>query len=530
MGNKKIQAWLPLLFSITMIMGILIGYQIQNALGYRSAKANKNITNTTDEVLAIVNEKYVDKINADTINGDAIQAILNRLDPHSVYIPPQSVADVNSSLKGNFYGVGIEFQIFDDTLNVVNVLADGPSAKAGVEVGDQLIKIGDSLVAGKKQKMENYRQLLRGENGSKVAMSLLRNGQLKLINVQRGIIPITSIDAAYMAAPGVGYIRINKFAEITFLEFMKAMDKLKPLGMQKLILDLRGNGGGYLEAAVNIADELIPDGNKIVYTEGAKIKRKDYKATKPGIFETGALVVLIDEMSASASEVLAGALQDNDRGTIVGRRSFGKGLVQEQFDLSNGGALRLTVARYYTPLGRSIQKPYSKGFKAYDDEVFNRLHGSDKQNSDSIYSLGKSYKTPKGKIVYDGGGITPDVYVAYDSTKMNTLNNDMYEKSTLQAFCYNYYIKNKATFTNFKNANAYDSLFSFAPTIWNNLVDFAKKDSINLTTASPNFKADVLLKLKSIMARQLYRNEGWYEVDNKTNATYKKALEILAKQ
>ena len=529
MVNKRFQVWLPLLFSVVMMMGIVLGYQLQGALGGKRTNATVNINGTASEVLELVNQKYVDRVNMDSVNFDAIQAILNRLDPHSIYIPPIRLADVNNDLRGNFKGVGIEYQIFSDTLNVLFVVDKGPAAEAGVQVGDQLIKVGDSIIAGRNMKTEDYRRFLRGEGGSVVNMTLLRNNKEVTAKVTRGIIPIPSVDAVYMAAPKVGYIKLNKFAETTYIEFMQSMDKLKKLGMDgKLILDLRGNGGGVLEAAVNIADEFLEDGDMIVYTEGSKVKKKEFRSNKEGVFEKGNLVVLMDEGSASASEVLAGALQDNDRATIVGRRSFGKGLVQEQFGLSDGGALRLTIARYYTPLGRSIQKPYTNGRKAYSSEVADRFEHPDSLHNDSAYTRGKAFKTKKGKMLYDGGGITPDVYVAFDTLKYSNDVNKLFSSTTLSNFTYQYYKQNKAAVTSFKNADQFETGFQVPATTWQSLTDFSRKDSINLAGSNEQNKHEVLLRFKSLLARQLYRNDGYFEVQNADDKTFKKALEVVA--
>jgi carboxyl-terminal processing protease len=527
MVNKKLQVWLPLLFSLVMAMGILIGYQLQGAMGWKKNSQVRGINNTADEVLALVNEKYVDKVLLDSMNYDAIQAILNRLDPHTVYIPPAKLDDVNNDLRGNFQGVGIEYQVFNDTLNIMYVVDKGPAAVAGVLVGDQLIKVDDSSIAGKNLKTDAYKKYIRGDGGSEVMLSLLRNNKPLTVKVKRGMIPIPSLDAAYMAAPGVGYIRLNKFAEVTYIEFMEAMTKLKPLGMKKLILDLRSNGGGLLEAAVNIADEFLEDGKMMVYTEGNKVKRKEIKSSKPGVFEEGELVLLMDEFSASASEVLAGALQDNDRCTIVGRRSFGKGLVQEQFGLSDGGALRLTVARYYTPLGRSIQKPYDKGRQVYREELLDRFHHTDSLSNDSAFTKGKAFKTKKGKIVYDGGGISPDVYVAMDTTAISEEFGKLLQTNTLSGFTYQFYKQNKAALDGIKDVKAFQNSYTFPETTWNSLVGFSKKDSINLSINNTKLKEESLKRVKALLARQLYRNEGYYEVENNSNPIYKKALEVI---
>lgn len=527
--NKRFQVWLPLLFAIVMVWGMIIGYQLQNSMG-RKSSGNNGINNTSEEVLELIKEKYVDKANMDSLNLAAIDAMLDKLDPHTTYIPAQRLGDVNDGLRGSMQGgLGIEFQLFADTINIVYVIDKGPAAEAGLQTGDQVIKIGDSTVAGHRKTTDEIRKMLRGNGGTTIDLTTLRNSKTQTITIKRGLIPIPSVDAAFIAAPGVGYIRLNKFAETTYKEFMQAMDKLKQQGMTKLILDLRDNGGGVLDAAVNIADELLEDGRLIVYTEGDKIKRKDYNSTKPGVFEQGPLVVLMNEMSASASEVLAGALQDNDRGTIIGHRSFGKGLVQEQYVLSDGGALRITIARYYTPLGRSIQKSYAQGRKIYQDEVFERFYHSDSTYNDSLYTKGKLYKTANGKIVYGGGGIAPEIYVAYDTANYSAGAARLFNSSLLSNFTYQFYKQNKTALPAYKTSQAFVTSFNLPQNTWNNLVDFAKKDSVNLPVNDSNLKAESLEKVKALLARQIWRNDGYFEVENANDKTFKKALDVIGK-
>ncbi len=516
--------WLPLLFSLVLLVGIIIGYQLQSAVGRSNNITSGN--NTVDEVLELVKAKYVDKINLDTLNGAAIDAVLNKLDPHTVYIPPSKVDDIASELRGNFQGIGIEFLMLNDTMNVTSVVEKGPSEMAGLHVGDQIIKVGDSTVAGVKRDPDSLRKFIRGQKGTLVDISIIRNGQSIVKTVKRGVIPIPSVDAAYIASPGVGYLKLNKFSETTYIEFMSAMDTLKSRGMKSLILDLRGNGGGVLEAAVNIADEFLEDGKMIVYTEGANVAKKEYPATKPGVFEEGKLVVLMDELSASASEVLAGALQDNDRATIIGRRSFGKGLVQEQFELSNGGGLRLTVARYYTPLGRSIQKSYTGGRKLYNEEVLDRINHTDTLLNDSSYKKGKVYKTTNGRLVYGGGGISPDIYVPMDSGFYSSSSAKLFAHGVLLDFAFNMYKNNLAAFPKFANAQAFDTTYVLPANTWEQLVGFAKKDSIDLPNNTA-LKNEALLLIKANLANFKWRKNGFYEVENTNDATFKKALEVV---
>lgn len=480
------------------------------------------------EVLDLIRLRYVDKVPIDTIGDHAINTLLHQLDPHSVFIPASDIDYINDDLRGNFSGIGIEFQMFYDTVNVLNVLPGGPSAKAGLLIGDKFIKVNDSInIAGKHLQVDDIRKLLRGESGSPVKLTVMRNGQLVPVTVNRGTIAVPSVDAAYMITPTTGFIHITKFAETTYPEFMQALEKLKAQHMQKLILDLRGNGGGLLSQAVNIADEFLDDNKLIVYTEGSHVPRNEYRCKRPGLFEEGPLVLLVDEGSASASEVLSGALQDWDRATIVGRRSFGKGLVQEQFELSDGSALRLTVARYYTPLGRNIQKPYTEGYEKYEEEVSQRFHNGEVLKGDTTKKTGRAFKTPKGRIVYGGGAITPDIYVPFDTASMGKDLMKLFLKGTLSNFIYTYYINHKQAFEQYKKTTDLAANFKAGETEWNALKTFAARDSVNLTKATPKDKAYIIKRIPALVARQMWRYEGYYEVMNRSDDFVQKALEVL---
>jgi carboxyl-terminal processing protease len=529
MGSKKFQVWLPLLLSVVMVAGMAIGYQLRE----RTAVANSFFQNNTgysalQEIVSLIKNKYVDKVATDSLKDDAINDMLAHLDPHSVYIPPADLAGVNEDLQGNFQGIGIEFQIFDDTVNVINIIQGGPSEKAGMQIGDKILAVNDTVsIAGKHIKPDEIRTLLRGEGGTNVNLTVLRNSQQKKLTIRRGTIPVPSVDVSYVIAPQTGFIRINKFAGSTFEEFKDALRKLQQQHIQKLILDLRGNGGGFLNEAVDIADEFLDNDKLIVYTQGVNTPKMEYRCKREGLFEKGKLVVLVDETSASASEILSGALQDWDRATLIGRRTFGKGLVQQQYNLSDGGALRLTVARYYTPLGRNIQKPYNRGKEAYEEELIQRFHNGEMVVGDTTKPTTQAFKTPGGHLVYGGGGITPDIFVPFDTAAQPQPVVNLFYKGTLSNFVYHYYINNKSTLQNIKTPQQLASQFHPGNEEWQQLISFAKQDSIDLTNVSETVKADVLNKLPAYLARQMFRTEGYFEVVNGNDPMIKKALTVL---
>jgi len=480
------------------------------------------------EIIDLIKNRYVDDVEIEELADTAIQAILSKLDPHSVFIPEDELQQANEDLAGKFFGIGIEFNIFNDTLNVIHVLKDGPGFKAGLVTGDKFIKIDDSLVAGNKTNADDFRKKLRGERGTKVAITYLRNAATKQVVITRDAIPLTSIDAAYMITKETGYIRLNKFSTETYREFMEKLEALNKAGLHKLILDLRGNGGGVLDQAVEIADEFL-DGDKLItYTEGKHIDKKEYRCRRNGQFETGKLIVLADEGTASASEILIGALQDWDRATIIGRRSFGKGLVQEQFDLSDNSALRLTIARYFTPVGRSIQRPYIKGEKAYYDEISNRYNDSTSVFDDSVKNRsGKKFKTAGGKIVYEKGGIAPDYYIAMDTTGFSKNASAIYKKGTVSSYAYHFYLQNQTLLKSFKTPADFIKGFTFSEEYWNQFINAAANDSIDMSTSSAKERAELTKQIKSYIARQIWRTGGFFEMMNTNDESIKKAMEIM---
>ncbi len=529
MNKSKIQVWLPLLLSITMVAGLYLGYTMRDNMPGKSFFYMEK-RRPVQEIIDLIQNKYVDDVNAIAITDTAIQAMLYKLDPHSIFIPAQELQGVNEDLAGKFYGIGVEYNIFSDTINVTNVLPNGPGFKAGLLTGDKFIKVDDTTVAGIHIDGDKIRQLLRGESGSNVAITLLRGTAQKKVTVSRGTIPLSSLDASYMMDNGVGYIRLNKFSQQTYREFMEALTALKKQGLKKLILDLRGNGGGILDEAVEIADEFLAGDKLITYTEGKHVPKKEYRCKRVGQFETEPLVLLADEGSASASEVLIGALQDWDRATVIGRRSFGKGLVQEQFELSDNSALRLTVARYYTPIGRSIQRSYSNGGKAYYEEIRNRYHDGETQSADSVKNdTTKIFKTKGGKKLFGGGGITPDYFVPLDTAGFSLNTAKLYSRNTIPNYAYQYYLQHTPQLKAFKTPADFVKTFAFTHADWQQFETIAAKDSVTITALPLKEKTAIISRIHAAIARQVWRNEGLYESLNQNDAAVKKAVEVLSK-
>lgn len=524
MKNKKFNIWLPLIISLAMIVGIFLGYKMRDTLPNKSfffLEKRKPV----EQIIDLINSKYVDSVNTQDLADTAIMAILNKLDPHSVYIPASKVEQANDEIMGSFYGIGIEFNIYDDTLNVVNVLAGGPASKAGLLTGDKILKAGDSLMASKNRSSEDVRKILKGNRGSLIKLAVLRGNKELLINVERDQVPVSSIDAAYLIEPTVGYIRINRFSTQTYREFMPALDSLNKKGMKKLILDLRDNGGGVLDEAVEIADEFLSGDKLITYTEGTHSPKKEYRCRRLGQFETGELIVLTNEGTASASEILAGALQDWDRATIVGRRTFGKGLVQEQFNLSDNSALRLTVARYFTPLGRSIQRSYASGKKAYYHEIDSRFISSDSLNKEG--KLGREFKTPAGKILYGEDGISPDVIVGFDTTQMGLKVYEIFSKSLVKDFGYKFSISHPQELKAYTTPEMFKNNFKINEEAWKYFEIMTTADSIDIKNLKPQEKQFLEKSLKLSVARQKWQNEGYFEVVNEDDEVIIKALSLI---
>jgi carboxyl-terminal processing protease len=532
MRNKKLQVWLPLLFSLVMIAGMYFGYELGSKGGNKKFfKSGKR--NTIQEALDVIRLHYVDSVNLDSLSNGAIEEMMSKLDPHSVYFPAVDLKEANEDLAGKFEGIGVEFNVFGDTVNIVFVIPKSPAEEAGVKVGDKILKVNDSLIAGVPMATDGIKALIKGEGGTKVKLLVLRDNKQRQLEVARGSIPVSSIDAAYMVDKTTGYIKLNKFSKNSFREFMVSLESLKGQGMEKLIFDLRGNGGGYMDQATKIIDEFLTDGKLMVFTQGVHSPKDEYKSIRPGEFEEpkNKLVVLVDELSASASEVVAGAVQDWCRGKVVGRRSFGKGLVQLQYDLSDGSAMRLTVARYYTPKGRSIQRSYEGGKKVYMDEIWHRFAETDSLfRLDSIkYSNGKSYKTDCGETVFGGGGIMPNVYVPHDTIIYHSTTRQLFDSGEVNKFAYIYYLNNRTAIDNYKTPTEFDQSFSITESIWKTFEDFSKADGINIASMPSKDIAFVQLRIKAYIAKLKWRSTGYFQVLNSADAIFRKGFETVSK-
>jgi carboxyl-terminal processing protease len=529
-NNSKKAIFLPAILGIAVALGVLLGRYLP---ANREDSPHSSIRSRNDKlnsILNIIESNYVDSVNRNDLEETAIPSILKKLDPHSVYIPAKDLARANEPLQGNFEGIGISFSMLTDTILVIGTIPGGPSEKLGLLPGDKILYVNDSLVAGKHIIDEKVMGLLKGPRGTVVKIKVLRSGQKDLIpfEITRDKIPIYSVDVDYMINDHIGYIKINAFAITTFDEFMKGLRELKSHGMTSLILDLRGNSGGIMEAAINIADQFLKEGQLIVYTQGRNSPRSEAKATGKGEFETGGLVVLIDEWSASASEILAGALQDNDRGTIIGRRSFGKGLVQEPIPFSDGSGMRLTIARYYTPTGRSIQKSYKGGYDKYYEELTNRFNHKEFEVPDSIhFSDSLKFTTAGGKVVYGGGGIMPDKFVAVDTSGVSPYF--MKTRSYIYKFALKYTETNREVLKKYTESGEMKKYLDHQALL-DQFVQYAGSNGIKKSAADLKISGDIIhTQIEAYIARNILDNKGFYPIWENIDTTLKYAIDYLNK-
>jgi carboxyl-terminal processing protease len=529
-NNSKKIVFLPVILGVAVALGVIIGRFLPSNSDYPKHSDIRSRNDKLSSILNIIESNYVDSVNRNDLIETAIPAMLKKLDPHSTYIPAKDFARANEPLQGNFEGIGISFSMLTDTILVISTIHGGPSERLGLLAGDKILYVNDSLVAGKHIADDKIMGMLKGPRGTLVKIKVMRPGQKELIpfDVRRDKIPIYSVDVSYMINDHVGYIKINTFAMTTFDEFKKGLKELKDQGMTGLILDLRGNNGGIMEAAVQIADQFLKEGELILYTKGRASPRSEAKATGNGEFLTGDLVVLIDEWSASASEILAGALQDNDRGTIIGRRSFGKGLVQEPIPFSDGSEIRLTIARYYTPTGRSIQKPYKDGFDKYYDDISNRATHGEFEVSDSIHFADSlKFTTPGGKIVYGGGGIMPDKFVPVDTSGISPYF--IKTRSLIYRFALKYTEKNRDELNKYTSA---DELKKYLDKqgILNQFILFASTNNVKKDPAGLKISGKIInTQLEAYIARNILDNKGFYPIWEDIDTTLKYAIDYMSK-
>lgn len=530
MNNKKSNRFMPLMMALCVVIGIIVGSFYSNHFSGNRLSIINTGTNRINNLLHIIDDQYVDKVNLDSLVEDAMPKILTELDPHSVYISAKDVEAANQDLQGSFSGVGIQFVIRQDTIHVQNVIQNGPAERAGILAGDKIVMVDDQTFVGKAVTNQEAMKRLKGPKNTKVKIGVLRYGHSKPQSfvVTRGDIPIKSVSATYMIDDKTGYIRIKSFGETTYAELLVALAKLGESGFQNLIIDLRDNTGGYLQSAVQMANEFLPKNKLIVYTEGRKSPRQDFRSDGRGSYKQTPLVVLINEGSASASEIFAGAMQDNDRATVIGRRSFGKGLVQKQIEFSDGSMVRLTIARYYTPSGRCIQKPYVHGeTDDYAQDLMSRYEHGEFFSQDSIKHTGPKYHTSKGRVVYGGGGITPDIFVPEDTTGFTSYYKQATMSGLILQFAFTYTDDNRPKLNNFKEMME--------------LADYLKKQ--NLVDKFATYANDKGLKRRNLMIRKshylldrfinsriiynMLDEQAWLEYVNEDDATIREALKTF---
>ena len=535
-NSRRFYIYLPVVLALVLILGIWLGSRFSFTNEGKSEKvffAKPAPHDKINDLINYIEQDYVDSVNRETLTLDAIEGILDNLDPHSTYIPAEDFTEVEDQLHNNFEGVGIQFRIEKDTIMVIQVIPGGPSEKGGLLAGDRIVKINDSIVAGKGMESSDAVKLLKGRRGTEVKVGIYRRGIADLIDITliRDVIPTYSIDISYMINDSIGYIKMSRFAVNTYEEMVSAMKKLTAEGTTRLILDLRDNTGGYLQAAIKISDEFLSDKKLIVYTEGNNRPNNYAYATAKGMFEDQKLVILINESSASASEIVAGAVQDNDRGLIVGRRSFGKGLVQEQLNFSDGSAVRLTVARYHTPTGRNIQRPYEHGTKEYYEELHQRFISGEMENPDSIaFADTIKYYTPEGKVVYGGGGIMPDVYVALKADDKDKLYNQLNRKNIIFQFAFDFTDKERANLQRFKTVDDFRSGFNVDDKLFSDLMEYAKNQSVTYTPQElRDSQQKIKVLFKAYIGRNLLDDAAFYPIYHEVDKIFTVALDTLTK-
>lgn len=549
--RERLIIFLPLIISVALIVGILLGnwitsmrvrsivtdevnkqkFSIRPGLTGGSGFGLSNRGNKVNSAMQYILNEYVDTVSSESLNETVLPALVESLDPHSVYIPASDFQRFSEPLVGNFSGIGVSFNMTDDTVAIINTIPNGPSEMVGIAPGDRIIMVDDSLVAGVNMPSDDIVRMLKGPKNTQVRVTIYRRGEEKPLNfeITRDDIPIYSVDVAYMVSDETGYVKISQFAQTTYREFIEAIEKLKSQGAQKLIVDLRRNGGGIMEAATMIADQFLDEGKLIVYMEGRARPRENDFATSRGILKEDDVVILIDESSASASEILAGALQDNDRGLVVGRRSFGKGLVQEEMRFPDGSALRLTVARYYTPTGRSIQRPYDNGKEEYYSEFHERFEHGEMEYQDSIkFDDAKRYITPGGKVVYGGGGIMPDVFVPMDTVGSSEYYNRVRSLGLMYRFAFYYTDLHREALEPLSTPDEIENYLDGQALI-QQFVSYAREKGVDPVREDIQTSEQILEKtIKAYVARNIIDNEGFYPIIADIDHTLQVAIDTIS--
>ncbi|NOR73756.1 MAG: PDZ domain-containing protein [Draconibacterium sp.] len=527
--NKKTIIIIPLLIAVSVAAGILIGNLLNRNSQPHFGGIHSRTSNKISTVLKLIEQGYVDSVNTKSITEQIIPEILKNLDPHSSYIPARNMVEVQEEMTGNFSGIGVQFSVMEDTVRVIDVISGGPSSKVGVMPGDCIVRVNDSIIAGVDVKNATVLSLLKGKKNTKVIVGIVRKdfeNELEF-EITRGDIPLYSVDVSYMIDTETGFIKISRFANKTYSEFMDKMALLKDSGAKKVIIDLRQNTGGSLTAVLQMLDEFLEKGEPILYTEGINQPRKTYNASGKNTWKDMGVFVVIDEFSASASEIFAGAMQDNDRGLVIGRRSFGKGLVQEQIPFMDGSALRLTVARFYTPSGRCIQSSYEEGNDEYFKHIHERFQSMEQLVADSIhFNDSLKYETKSGRIVYGGGGIMPDFFVPIDTSGNSEYFNLIYRKGLIYSFAYSYADVHRNELSTLESADEFDNYLDEKKAM-NDFIKYAEEKGVAKDEKGLNESGLIInTQLKAYIARNIIGEEGFYPIIKKIDKTLLRTIEI----
>lgn len=532
-SSPRYIVYIPIFIALALIAGIFVGTRLVHVsvVGSGASFLQPTRYQKVNDVIQYILQDYVDPVSKETLEKDAIDGILKKLDPHSQFITAEDFNEVNDPLLGAFEGIGIQFRMEKDTCTVIQTITGGPSERAGLKAGDRIVMVDDSLVAGVKMNDRDMVRLLKGEKGSKVKVGIYRRNVAGLIDVviTRDVIPTYSIDIAFMVNDSVAYIKLSKFSATTHQELLKAMNRLDNEGMKKLIFDLRGNSGGYLQAAIKVADEFLEQKQIVVYTEGHNRPRQIAFASGKGSWKNLPLVILIDEGSASASEIIAGAIQDNDRGLVIGRRSFGKGLVQEQLNLFDGSAIRLTVARYFTPTGRSIQKPYENGSEDYYHDFQHRVASGELDDPNNIkFADSLRFTTSGGRIVYGGGGIMPDIFITLDRDENLRYYNAVANQGLIYQFAFDYTDAQRERLGSYKKIEDYRRNFQISEAMFNEFVAYAAAQGVQNEWGNPSkSKERIVQMIKAFIARNIFDDAGFYPIYLETDKGFLKAKDVI---